>query len=61
MLNRLRVYLAADIDFKPLFDRIYPFSYGRSEVRTWLNLTSLSGPYRGSDEGGGRLEPILEK
>ena len=33
MLNRLWAYLAVDIDFKPLFDRIYPFNYGQFEVR----------------------------
>ena len=33
MLNRLRAYLAVDVDFKPLFDRIYPFNYWQSEVR----------------------------
>ena len=33
MLNRPRAYLATDIDFKPLFDHIYPFKYVRSEVR----------------------------
>ena len=47
-----------DIDFKPLFDRIYPFKYVRSEVRAWLKLTSLTGPYRGSEERGKLVETV---